>query len=94
MRKCLNDDLASLTGKIVASYETDVRTHRIGQMFLPSRSRIVELLDELRQLLFPGYFGRKRLTRENVHFHVGNLLSRLGEDLSEQINHCMCASRD
>ena len=94
MSKCLKDDLSSLTDKIVASYEGNVRIHRIGQVFLPSRSRIVKLLDELRQLIFPGYFGRKKLTTENVRFHVGNLLSRVGEDLGEQINHCMCVSRE
>lgn len=89
----LNKNIERLTDRIVASYSTDERTQRIGFTFLPSRSRIVEIIDEIRQLLFPGYFGHKALTSENVKYHVGNLLIRLGEDLAIQITHCMCTER-
>ena len=88
-----NRDLEKLTRDILASYDSDERTQRIGEEFLPSRSRIVEILNEISQLLFPGYFGQKKLTAENVKFHVGSLLSRLGSDLAEQINHCLCGDR-
>jgi len=88
-----NTGLDRLTDEILKSYDSDERTQRIGQRFLPSRERIVEILEEIRALLFPGYFGHKRLTRENVRYHVGNLLVRLGEDLTEEITHCMCAAR-
>ena len=84
-------NLDKLTDAIVDSYESDSPTQRIGQMFLPSRSTIVEIIDEVRQLLFPGYFGHKELTAENVKYHVGNLLVRLGADLADQITHCLCS---
>jgi len=93
MKDPLKKDLAGLTRRMVASYEADERTHRIGEKFLPSRSKIVAVLDQVRQLLFPGYFGRKMLTREEVHFHVGDLLANLGPDLAEQINRCLCTER-
>jgi serine O-acetyltransferase len=53
----------------------------------------VEILAEVRQLVFPGYFGSKQLTAENVPYHVGNLLSRLSDDLAEQVRHCICSER-
>jgi serine O-acetyltransferase len=93
MNDLLNKDLGRLTRHILASYEGDKRTRRIGERFLPSHSTIVEILDLTRQILFPGYFGLKQLTRENVKFHVGHLLVRLGTTLTEQINHCMCSAR-
>jgi len=93
MSNSLNDGIVELTERIVTSYGTDERTQRIGRMFVPSRSKIVELVSLVRQLLFPGYFGSKKLTNENVRFHVGNLLGRLGDDLTEQITHCMCIDR-
>ena len=89
----LNESLEELTGAILASYEAEERIRRIGDTFLPSRSTIVEILGEIRQLLFPGYFGHKRLTGENVRYHVGSLLAKLGTDLSEQITHCLCTER-
>lgn len=84
-------DLKQTTKDILASYEADERTRRIGETFLPSRSMIVEILDETRQLLFPGYFGQKKLTRENIEYHVGNLLDRLGSYLTDQICYCLCS---
>ena len=93
MDEPLNSDLDALTNEILASYEGEKRTRRIGERFLPSRSTIVDILDQTRQLLFPGYFGQKQLTRQNVKFHVGSLLIRLAGDLTEQINHCLCSAR-
>ncbi len=93
MNHNLDKDLQKLTEQIVASYAAEQRTERIGLTFMPSRSRIVEILSEIRQLLFPGFFGDKVLTQQNVSYHVGNLLVRLGADLTEQINHCLCVER-
>ncbi len=90
MDENINKDLDELTEKMLASYRGEGRTQRIGQRFLPSRERIVELLAEIRQLLFPGYFAGKALTAENVRYHAGNLLMRLGADLAEQVHGCLC----
>ena len=91
--KPLNESLEKLTGAILESYQAEERTRRIGDQALPSRGKIVEIVGGIRQLLFPGYFGDKMLTRENVRYHVGSLLVRLGADLTEQITHCLCTER-
>ncbi len=93
MKGPLNAKLNRLTKKILASYDSDERTQRIGKRIQPSRSKIVEILEQTRQLLFPGYFGQKKLTRENIAFHAGNLLVNLGEKLADQIFHCLCMDR-
>jgi serine O-acetyltransferase len=86
-------DVGKQVNAIVASYHAEERTERIDETALPSRSRIVEILEQVRQLLFPGFFGQKRLTWENVSYHVGNLLMRVEQDLAEQIGHCLCGVR-
>ena len=90
MNEPLKNRLDSLTNDVVASYGRDGRTERIGRRFLPSREEIVEVLEEVRQLLFPGYFGRKELTGENIRYHVGSELVRVREKLIEQAYHCLC----
>ena len=89
----LNESLDRITNDILTSYEAEPRTRRIGDQALPSRGKIVEIVGEIRQLLFPGYFGDKRLTARGLPYHVGNLLVRLGGDLAEQITHCLCTQR-
>jgi serine O-acetyltransferase len=93
MSDLINNSLQQLTEMILASYDMEEKTRRIGERFLPSRSRIVEIISELRRMLFPGYFGHKKLTNENVRFHVGNLLARLSSELTEEITHCICTER-
>lgn len=82
--------LERLTDETLSSYRSDERTQRIGEAFLPSRGKMVSTLEDIRQLLFPGYFGQKELTGENVRFHVGSLLVRIGEALAEQVYRCLC----
>ena len=89
----LNDRLEDITRRLLAGYDADDQTHRIGEDFLPSRSKIVQLLSDLRMLLFPGFFGRKKLVRENMDVHAGRLLADLAADLSEEIYHCYCAEQ-
>jgi serine O-acetyltransferase len=44
----------------------------------------------LRQLLFPGYFGKQNLTDSSLEYHVGNLLIEINEKMTEQV---ACALR-
>ncbi len=90
MKRKASNQLDKLTEAVVASYRSDERTQRIGSDFLPSRDAIVEVIGELRELLFPGYFGSLAQTGQNVRYHVGDLLDRLGKKLTEQIYHCLC----
>jgi serine O-acetyltransferase len=91
MNRLLDRKLKPLTRDILASCDADSHTHRLGEMFLPSRSRIVGLLDLLRQLLFPGFFGGKKLTSENAPLYIGHLLMQIADELAEEIYHCFCA---
>jgi serine O-acetyltransferase len=93
MTSPLNTKLNRLTESILRSYDSDERTQRVGKMMQPSRSAIVDVLDLIRQLVLPGYFGQKKLTRQNIRYHVGNLLVNLGEKLADQIYHCMCMAQ-
>ena len=83
-------ELDTITHEILTSYQEHEDTQRVGEDFLPSRQRIIALIDEIRQLLFPGFFGDQELTQENIKFHVGNLVSLLAQDIGEQIYQCLC----
>ena len=93
MANPISDNLDKLTDAVLTSYAEDERTQRIGLTFLPSRSKIVEIIDLARQLLFPGYYGHKVLTDENIRLHVENLLVHLGNALTDQINQCLSIER-
>lgn len=82
--------LPDLVKRIVASYESDDRTHHINKADLPARAEIIETLRLLLELIYPGYFGRQHLTHHNIGFHVGELLPKIGERLHRQIYQALC----
>ncbi len=86
----IGDRLPGLVDRVVESYLADDRTHHINRRFLPSRRRIVEIIELLLELVYPGYYGRQDLNDHNVSYHVGGLLPRVGEKLFNQVRQCLC----
>jgi serine O-acetyltransferase len=60
-----------------------------GHRVLPSRDAIVAAIEELRAVLFPGYYGISELSTESVRFHVGATLDRTSRVVQEQIERCL-----
>jgi serine O-acetyltransferase len=81
--------LERLVQGMLDSYKSDARGQHINRRFLPARDEILEIVQILLQVFYPGYVGRQDLTDENLAFHVGTLLSRLREKLLRQIETCL-----
>lgn len=86
----IDDRLPGLVGRVVDSYTADPRTRHIDRGYLPTRGEIVETIDLLLEVSYPGFFGRKNLTSNNVFFHVGDLLPRLAQSAYERIFRALC----
>lgn len=54
---------------------------------IPSEGYVVDLIDEFRELLFPGYFSKDVLDPANMKYSLGQTVSVLYDKLSEQIIH-------
>ncbi|MBE0558136.1 MAG: serine acetyltransferase, partial [Proteobacteria bacterium] len=65
---------------------------RWQEQALPSRQVIGEIIESLRSVLFPGYFGFSELKAESLRFHVGSTLDHIRRDLQEQIKRGLCFS--
>jgi serine O-acetyltransferase len=67
---------------------------RWHEQALPSRQVIGGIIESLRSVLFPGYFGFSELKEESLRFHVGSTLDHIRRDLQEQIKRGLCFSCD
>jgi serine O-acetyltransferase len=84
-----NDNLPdneALAEPIAASYLADERVEHLGATFLPSRQKTVALLERLRELLFPGFFGDEPISRDNVQQAVAERMGVIREMLERQID--------
>jgi serine O-acetyltransferase len=86
--------LEQLTGELLDSYAADARALRISRHYLPSREAIVEILESLLDLMYPGYFGRRDLSRENLAAHVAQQLKVVAPKIEREIEHCLCYARE
>jgi serine O-acetyltransferase len=57
---------------------------------LPSRDAIVKVVEDLRSILFPGYFGISELDAGSMRYYVGATLDRIRRELEEQIKRGVC----
>ena len=64
----------------------------LGRREFPSRTALAALVEELRALLFPGYFGASELNTESLRYHLGARMDRVLHGLSDQIQRGMMAS--
>ena len=60
-----------------------------GQAILPSREAVIQIVEDLRSVFFPGYFGTPDLRDESLHFFVGATLERTLRSLEEQVRRAL-----
>ena len=85
-----NERIDKLVAEISDTYRGDSGINFIDASNLPVRKQIAEILDLLMDVLFPGYTGRRRVTKSNINFIVGDILSQLSGDLKGQIQRAYC----
>jgi serine O-acetyltransferase len=85
----LKETLPEITEAIVATYTECSRTSHLGHKPLPSREAVVEIVTDLMDILYPGYWRRQNLHMGNVEYHVGDLIDGLHDKLTQQITRAL-----
>lgn len=62
--------------QIISNVDSDKKLNREG---------IIEILEMIRQVLFPGYFELKKLHSNTVAYHVGDMLEEIQHRLTKQV---------
>ncbi|MBC8379565.1 MAG: serine acetyltransferase [Planctomycetes bacterium] len=78
-------DFDELSQRILSTYEGDSGINFIDVRNLPVRDKIINILELCMELLFPGYTGKRKVTRDTVHSVVHELLVVIRRELAEQI---------
>jgi serine O-acetyltransferase len=81
----LKEGLPEITEAIVSTYTECSRTSHLGHRPLPNREAVVDILTDLLDILYPGYWRRQNLHMGNVEYHVGDLIDGLHDKFTLQI---------
>ena len=72
------------------NYHDEELLIRKSGLLMPQRDVVIEIISDLRNVLFPGYFRADTLDNELAVYYVGRNLAKIYDDLSVQIE---CAMR-
>jgi serine O-acetyltransferase len=81
--------LEQLVAEIVGTYQGDLGINFIDATNLPVRDKILEIIDMLFEVLFPGFTGKRVVTKSNVNFVVIDVLCHIYTELSTQIERAL-----
>ncbi|HBE69877.1 MAG TPA: serine acetyltransferase [Planctomycetaceae bacterium] len=81
----LKEQLPNLTQQILETYTAEDRINHLGHCPLPKYDAIVSALQDLKDILYPGFRRRENLHSGNVQYHVGDLIDGLHDKLTVQI---------
>jgi serine O-acetyltransferase len=86
--------LDTLAVELLDSYLSDERARRISHRYLPSREAIVAILEGVLDLMYPGYFGRRDLSQENLGPYIAQSVAVLAPKIEREMEHCLCYGRE
>lgn len=81
----LKEQLPELTDKIVRTYTEIGKINHLGHCPLPNYEVIISVVNDLREIMYPGYRRREGLHMGNITYHVGDLVDGLHDKLTTQI---------
>jgi serine O-acetyltransferase len=81
----IRNQLPKIADDIIANcHDRECYTH-VDYEPIPSKEGVIEIIDGLREILFPGYFTRGKLDPVNLRYSMGTSVATLFDILAEQI---------
>lgn len=85
----LKNQLPDMTERIVQTYDEVDAINHLDHCPLPSYEAVSAIVEDLKEILYPGYRRREGLHRGNIVYHVGDLVDRLHDRLTIQIGRAL-----
>jgi serine O-acetyltransferase len=77
--------LPELVDGIIGSYETIGGMDHLEGKDLPSKKVVIEVLEDLFTVLFPGYLGKEGITKANIKYFLGTTLASVYTRLTNEV---------
>jgi serine O-acetyltransferase len=80
------DEIRGITRDVLETYGTlSPKLQHLDVTPLPDKSSVIQILDDILEVIYPGYFGGKHLERSNIDYHIGDLLDSIYYRLTQEI---------
>ncbi len=82
---CYHNRLPPVVETLVAAWQTEDCFDHVGPVSIPSHTAIIDIVYQIRRILFPGYFTKTILHASNLEYYLGKETTELYERLSQEI---------
>lgn len=81
----LYDKVPGVVRKLIKLFDDKNSFSHVEPVPIPSSESVVQLIHQVRRILFPGYFTQTTLAQANLEYYLGQETTSLLENLSRQI---------
>jgi serine O-acetyltransferase len=80
-----HDMVPKVVKELLTSWSTKECFDHISLVSIPSQEKVVEIVQQTRRILFPGYFTETKLHPANLEYYIGKETTELYDKVAEQI---------
>ena len=77
--------LPQVIDKIIGSIQEERSISHFNSALIPSKESVTEIIEELKDLLFPGYYRKQEIHAFSLSYQIGSGVNRVFEKLASQI---------
>jgi serine O-acetyltransferase len=77
--------LPAVIEEIIGSVNEERSISHFNSALIPSKESVTEILEELKDLLFPGYYRKQEIHTYSLSYQIGSGVNRVYEKLASQI---------
>lgn len=85
MRETSQEQMSQLVREILDSYEKHPAIRNVDSTNRINRDVILHIMEQMRKIVFPGYFEMRNLKSSSIEYHVGELLEDVQYQLTKQV---------
>ncbi len=79
------EEVPGIVQKLAASCSNGVCFDHVGPEPIPSKQAVVDIVERVKRILYPGYFLKGRLEKFNLDYYIGQEATELYELMAEQV---------
>src|SRR6059036_862384 len=80
------DQVREITREVLQTFGSlQPKLEHLATTPLPDKSSIIQIVGDLLEVIYPGYFGRKYVENSNMEYHIGDLIDSIYARLTQEI---------
>ena len=80
------DQVREITREVLQTFGSlQPKLEHLATTPLPDKSSIIQIVDDLLEVIYPGYFGRKYVEVANIEYHIGDLIDSIYARVTQEM---------